>query len=121
MRNIRIADRKDWVFSHPEPPPPPSRWSKHRDILATLPIILLIPALILPFVMTAAATPSLEMTPDAPTPGQRIVIVGTGFDSRETGLLVWPDGTELAAYRTSANGRFSVKVRLPPTLERGVL
>jgi hypothetical protein len=58
VRNIAIADRKDWVINQrPEPPAP--RPSKLRDWLATLPIILLVPALILPLVMTESLPTTL--------------------------------------------------------------
>ena len=86
MRNIAIADRKDWVFSHPAPPPPP-RSTKLRDTLATIPILLLIPALIVPFFMTSAATPTLRIRPEAPTPGTEVTITGSDFERIQAGHL----------------------------------
>ncbi len=79
MRNIAIADRKDWVFSHPTPRPRPARSSKLRDALATVPILLLGPALLVPILITSAATPTLRVRPADPNPGAEITITGGGF------------------------------------------
>ncbi len=122
MRNIAIADRKDWVFSHPVAPPPPTPPSRLRDVLATLPILLLIPALVVPFLFTSAAGPELRIKPADPVAGQRIVIGGTGFDRRESGTIMWVDDddrTEVAMYSASVQGRFSVKVRVPADIGTG--
>ena len=119
MRNIAVADRKDWVFEHPAPPPPP-RSTKVRDILATIPILLLVPALLFPMFMTFAATPTLRIRPDAPTPGAQVTIVGEGFDRRMRGrLLSGEDRAELAKFTANGRGRFSVKVTLPETFDVG--
>ena len=122
MRNIAIADRKDWVFSHPVAPPPPTPPSRLRDMLATLPILFLIPALVVPFLFTSAAGPALRIKPTEPVAGQRIVIGGTGFDRHESGTIVWVDDsdrTEVATYSASVQGRFSVKVQLPDDIDTG--
>lgn len=128
MRNVAIADRRDWVFSHPAPPRPPSPRSKLRDALATLPIILLIPALIVPVVSTAASGPRISLTPDEAVPGQRISVMGTGFEPGETGRIVWAsdeddDGDDeredVASYRATSRGRFALKVPLPALIDEG--
>jgi hypothetical protein len=119
VRNIAVADRKDWVFEHPAPPPPP-RSTKVRDTLATIPILLLVPALIFPMFMTFAATPTLRIRPDTPTPGAAVTIVGEHFDRRMQGrLLVAEDKEELAAFTANGRGRFSVKVKLPASFDVG--
>ena len=119
MRNIAVADRKDWVFEHPAPPQPP-RSTKVRDILATIPILLLVPALIFPMFMTFAATPTLRIRPETPTPGALVTIVGEGFDRRMKGrLLSAEDKAELAMFTANGRGRFSVKVTLPDTFDVG--
>ncbi len=119
MRNIAVADRKDWVFEHPAPPPPP-RSTKVRDTLATIPILLLVPALIFPMFMTFAATPTVRIRPDTPTPGAAVTIVGENFDRRMQGrLLVAEDKEELAAFTANGRGRFSVKVKLPASFDVG--
>jgi Alginate lyase len=121
VRNIAIADRKDWVSSHPTPPPPPSRSSKLRDALATIPILLLGPALIIPMLITSAATPELRVKQDAASPGDTVTILGGGFERRLKGTLVWAeDGSELASFQATGRGRFSVKVTLPDDLELGM-
>jgi hypothetical protein len=121
VRNIAIADRKDWVFSPPAPPPEPPRFSKLRDALATIPILLLGPALIAPFLITSAATASMRVKPEAPNPGDPVTITGTGFDGSSLGSLVWSeDASELAAYSTTRRGKFIVKVTLPESIDVGV-
>jgi hypothetical protein len=121
VRNIAIADPKDWVFSHPTPPPAPPRFSKLRDALATIPILLLGPALLAPLLITSAATPSMRMKPEAPKAGDPVTITGTGFDGRAEGTLVWSeDASELAPYATTPRGKFIVKVNLPESIDVGV-
>lgn len=120
MRNIAIADRKDWVTSTP-PAPPPRRRSPLRDWLATIPIILLVPALILPSLGTAAAGPTLRTRggTDA-VAGERLLIDGLGFDESEVGRLVWQSDSEaLAEYTATASGRFKAKFKIPTDLEPG--
>ena len=121
MRNIAIADRKDWVFEHPAPPPPPRRPSRLRDALATLPILLLIPALVIPMVMTSAGGPKLKVRPEAPAVGQRMTISGSGFERREKGRLVWKkDGTVVARFKSTTRGRFTLRFRLPRKIGPGM-
>jgi outer membrane biosynthesis protein TonB len=121
VRNIAIADRKDWVFSYPAPPPPPSRSSKLRDALATIPIVLLGPALVIPMLITSAATPELRARSDAPSPGDTVTVTGDGFERRMTGTLVWSeDGSKVASFQANGGGRFSVKVALADDVPLGV-
>jgi outer membrane biosynthesis protein TonB len=119
VRNIAIADRKDWVTSRPPAPPP--RRSPLRDWLATIPILLLVPALILPSLDTSAAGPTLRARDGADAvAGQRLVIDGLGFDGTEQGRLVWQaDSETVAEYTASAGGRFKAKVQIPADLEPG--
>jgi hypothetical protein len=119
VRNIAIADRKDWVTSRPPAPPP--RRSPLRDWLATIPILLLVPALILPWLGTSAAGPTLRARDgtDAVV-GQRLVVDGLGFDGSEQGRLVWESDTETAAeYTATTGGRFKTTLRIPADLEPG--
>ena len=124
MRNIAIADRKDWVTSTP-PARPPRRRSPLRDWLATIPIILLLPALILPSLDTSAAGPRLRTRGDTEAVvGERLMIDGQGFDDSEVGRLRWQSDTQsetepVAEYTASAGGRFKAKLRIPADLEPG--
>ncbi|MDH5243734.1 MAG: hypothetical protein OEX05_07360, partial [Chloroflexota bacterium] len=123
MRNIAIADRKDWVFDAPKPPQaprPPDRRSRLRDWLATVPIILLIPVLLLPFAAATAGTPSLDATPSSVTAGARLVVKGSSFERGEQGTLVWGrDGEPVADYRAAGRGQFSVKFVVPAGMAAG--
>lgn len=127
MRNIAIADREDWVFAQPARPPSSTPRSKLRDALATLPIVLLIPALIVPVVTAAAGGPRISLTPDEVVAGGRVSVMGSGFEPGETGHLVWAseddddddDREAIAAYRATARGRFALKVDLPAGLDEG--
>src|SRR5512144_3294128 len=68
-------------------PKPPARSLRLRDLLATLPLLLLVPALIVPFVPAAASTtahPRVAVRGEA-VPGQVVTLVGSGF--RAGGIL----------------------------------
>jgi hypothetical protein len=119
VRNIAIADRKDWVTSRPPAPPP--RRSPLRDWLATIPILLLVPALILPSLGTSAAGPTLRARDGTDAvAGQRLVIDGLGFDGSEQGRLVWQSDTEsVAEYTATTGGRFKTRLQIPADLEPG--
>ncbi len=132
MRNIRVADRKDWVFEAPPPPTPPQPHSRLRDWLATLPILLLVPVLIFPFMVTSAGGPELDVTSRIKGPGVKVTLKGQGFPGREAGVLVWKDAEALAeelalksatepvaSYKTSKNGRFSMRLALPRSMPPG--
>ena len=118
MRNIAIADRKDRV-SDPTPSARPPRHSMLRDRLATLPILLLAPALIVPMLITSAASPTLRVTPEEPAPGQVVTVKGVGFDRRMDGALLTDDDDEIATFRTDSRGRFTVRFTLPASFDVG--
>ncbi len=118
MRNIAIADRRDRV-SDPTPSARPPRHSMLRDRLATLPILLLGPALIVPMLITSAASPTLRVTPEEPAPGQDVTVKGVGFDRRMDGALLTDDDDEIATFRTDSRGRFTVRFTLPASFDVG--
>ncbi len=118
MRNIAIADRKDRV-SDPTPQARPPRRSKLRDRLATIPILLLVPALIVPMLITSAASPTLRVTPEEPTPGQDVTVKGVGFERRMDGALLTDDDDEIATFRTDSRGSFTARFSLPASFDVG--
>jgi Alginate lyase len=118
VRNIAIADRKDRV-SDPSPRPRPPRHSTLRDWLATIPILLLGPALIVPMLITSAASPTLRVTPEEPAPGQDVTVKGVGFDRRMDGALLDDDDDEIATFRTDSRGSFTVRFALPASFDVG--
>lgn len=115
MRNIRVADRKDWVFEPVAPTPPPRhhRSSRARDWLATLPVLLLVPVLIFPFVSTSAGSPTLQVRGDL-IPGESVLVVGRGFGPEISGDLAWGEGgDDIARFQADRQGKFQVPVTLP--------
>ena len=121
MRNIRIADRSDRVVAASasgRPPLSPRRRSV-RDWLATLPILLLVPALAVPFAGAEAAGPSLTVTPASIAPGDTVDVTGTRFLRLQSGSITWDEATVLGSYRAGATGRFRLKVVIPTTSGEG--
>ena len=120
MRNIAIADPRDRVSESPDPVRPARRPSRLRDWLATLPIILLVPALVVPFAVTSAGEPTLEFSPATGSAGVRITIVGTSFGPGEVGELRWTaDDSTFKPYDTNMKGRLRVRAVVPKTMEPG--
>lgn len=61
MRNIRVADRRDWVVNErpaitPKAGKTPKRQRRLTDVLATLPILLLVPAIALMAIPASASS-----------------------------------------------------------------
>ena len=120
MRNIAIADRKDWVSSARRPrrrrPGPRSfatRWRRSH-----------------PAPRAGSDHPDADhLGGDAGAPrqagcgesGDTVTMLGGGFERRLKGTLVWAeDGSELASFQATGRGRFTVKVTLPDDLELGM-
>lgn len=119
MRNIRIADPKDRLHESPPIPSASARRSRLRDALATIPILLLAPALVVPVLATSAATATLRVEPDDPTPGAEVTVTGTGFERGLEGTLVTDDDEALTPFEVSSRGRFSVTFTLPESFDVG--
>ena len=112
MRNIRIADPADRYRPEPAPRKPTSRLV---NILATVPIVFLLPALIVAwFPTSAAAGPAITATPTTVGVGQKLTIKGSDFGRRATVQLTWdgsPDG--LPVVTVSGNGGFRTAFKVP--------
>jgi hypothetical protein len=119
VRNIQIAEGRGRTSQVPTPGGPRSARGRLRDWLATLPILLLVPALVFPLMTTEAAGPSLAVTPASVSPGQAITVSGAKFEKKQPGSITWDDTTILAAYRVGADGRFRLKVVIPKTATGG--
>ena len=121
MRNIKIAAPGDRTVDTP------SSDRRHtdqthgriRNWLATLPILLLVPALAVPFVGVEAAGPTLTATPGAVAPGQVLQITGTRFARNLPGTIDWDNNAVIASYRVGGNGRFHLEVIIPATMPLG--
>ena len=90
-----------------------------RNLLATLPIILLIPALLLPFVGALAAGPRLSVSPREPVANKNVKVAGAGFEPGVTVVVRW-DGRPRVRVTTNEDGRFKVKFRVPKNAKDGI-
>ena len=117
MRNLRVADRRDWVVNQPTAEVPRHR-SRLRELLATLPILLLVPALALPLAGAAGRTPTLVVDPGSARAGATIQVTGDGFPKAASVRLTVAGGT-LADVVVRGNGRFRIDAALPGTLPLG--
>jgi parallel beta-helix repeat protein len=123
MRNIRIAPREDWVTNQPRASRQTPVRRRATDWLATGIIGLLLPALMLPFLTTAAAeapAPSIAVEPGSALPGANVVVTGTGFGRNEDGsIVIDAEPPLLAEYHANAKGRVRVKVTIPKAIAIG--
>jgi methionine-rich copper-binding protein CopC len=123
MRNIRVADPRDRVLPKPSPATPPrrSRGSRIRDAFLTVPIALLVPAILMLSVPAAAGGPTLSATPATTAAGATVTLRAEGFPvgSRGAIFLDDDDGTELASYRVNKKGKFKVAVVMPADVKAG--
>ena len=95
--------------------PTPTR-SRLRDVLATIPIVLLVPAVIWPLLTAQARSPSLEIQGQA-VAEEEIVILGRGFRSSDRVQLLWNQPEETVALVTASKaGRFSATIQVPEVL-----
>lgn len=106
------------------PPPTPTSPARRApltiaDRVATFIVLLLLPALMIPLVMTAATTPELTLVSrGAVEPGARVSIAGDGFDVRSRGWLEL-DGARVARYTAGRSGAFEISFRMPKFLTPG--
>ena len=119
MRNIAIADRRDWVFETPTPQPArgPTR-RRARHLLATVAIVL-IPVLLLPFMSTLAATSAkVTVSPQQPVASKTLAVNGTGFGARIVTFTYW-DAQMMVRVRTNTKGAFAINFTVPSTAKDG--
>jgi hypothetical protein len=117
VRNIRVADRRDWVAN--ATPPRPAR-SPHVDWLATLVMFLIIPALILPLIGANAAGPSITASPTSATPGATVSLRGAKFPKNVDLVLTWNGSAEnMPKASTRGNGGFKASFKVPPRTAPG--
>jgi pectate lyase len=101
-------------------PAPTKRGPTWIDWLLTVPVLLLVPALVVPLLVMGGKTPSLAVNGTA-YPGATIVVTGDGFRSSDSVQLSW-DGV-VARWLPSATsdraGTFREPVKLPATVATG--
>jgi hypothetical protein len=101
-------------------PTPPARGKalSLADRIATAIVFLLVPALLVPVIMTAAAGPKLSVVAGTIAPGQRVTIEGERFNGRSNGWIV-VDGRRVARYTAGRSGTIEISFRMPRTLRPG--
>ena len=98
--------------------PQPSR-HRIRDLVATIPILLLVPILVIPFVSVQGATPQLNVTGRA-MPGARLLVSGTGLPSRTQLRLTWDGETAgMPSTRSWSSGSFVRSITVPSSAKPG--
>jgi hypothetical protein len=99
-------------------PKAPPRSSRIRNIIATVPMLVLLPALLIPL-LASASGPKLE-TVGLTTPGSTIVVRGSGFRPDDRLQLTWDGAPDtMPAATTNRNGKFTVKVDVAGTVTLG--
>lgn len=125
MRNIAIAPRAEWTTNAPPPSSPapkptrgPRRW---RDWLATLPIVLLIPALTVPLVVAMAGGPYLRLSTRDLTAGGHLQVAGGGLAPGSRATLAWDEPKHaLAKITADEKGKFLFeRVNVPTDAKDG--
>jgi hypothetical protein len=112
----------EWVDGRPAAhiPTTAPRRRRVRDWLATLPIILLVPALIIPMLsaQAGAVSPTLFVSGAAVAGGQ-ITVYGDGMPKREW-VQLRLDSAQLVTVRTTVGSTFTTNVTLPESTTPGV-
>jgi glycosyl hydrolase family 16 len=107
-------DGTRWV---PERPATPTsvvrRRSRLVDLVATLPVLVLVPLLFSPFLNASAADPVLTVTGVA-VPGGKVAASGSGWPAQTSLQLMW-DGAAagMPRARTSRSGTFTTSFVIP--------
>ncbi|HEX8940906.1 MAG TPA: right-handed parallel beta-helix repeat-containing protein [Candidatus Limnocylindrales bacterium] len=112
MGSIKTGRPRGWTWDDPGLRPPQRH--RVRDILATIPIVLLLPAVLLASGATLAASATLAVSPASATAASSVVVDGAGFPKNDSGVMTW-DGTSTAAvaYHTRGSGSFRLSFRIP--------
>ena len=116
-------DGDRWVDDRPlnrQGSPVPLRPRRRlRRWLVAIAIVVLVPALLIPFWPVSAAGPRLTVGGNA-VPGASLTVVGDGFDARLWIQLLW-DGSAagMPTVRTSGQGTFGTSLKIPTNAAPG--
>ena len=100
----------------PRPARPISRSNPVAAWLATLVMVLLIPALVVPTLLVRAAQPTLA-APGTTVAGATITVTGNDFSPGARGRIVLD--RQAIAYQVAPSGRFAVQLTIPTTMKNG--
>jgi len=95
-------------------PAPGRRLRRLRDLIATAVIVLGLVATVIPFGLARASGPSLTLSPDSGTSGQKVGLTGTGFQTRIKVQVTWdgsPSGMPTA--QVNQTGTFKASFVVP--------
>ncbi len=106
-------DGTRWVDERPAPRRRLPRRRNLGDIIATIPILLLVPLLVLPYLAVSASEASLTITGRA-VPGGTIAVIGSDLASRTWLQLTWDaSATRMPKVKTDGRGSFQARVTIP--------
>ncbi len=101
------------------------RTRRVRDWIATIPIVLLVPALFAPLLATdaarqlpAAGSPTIHLR-GSMAPGATIKISGLGFAPTSEAAILWDRDVALGEVKTSRKGSFVASTTIPPQAAPG--
>lgn len=101
------------------PPPNPSRAALGKWLAASLAVLLLVPAVLLPFRSAAADDQTLQVSGTA-FPGHRLRLAGTGFPAgTRIGLAIDGSHVGMPSAETSSDGTFEAAMVVPIALTPG--
>ena len=88
------------------------------DWFGTLIVLLLLPALCIPMLISAAAGPRIGLAAGDVVPGHRVTIAGERFQPKSSGTLEFA-GVQVARYNVDRRGTFETSFRVPKNLPPG--
>ena len=91
-----------------------------QDWVATLIMLLLLPAVAIPMVASLASDRTVVITPSTVEAGSSVSVRGSGFAVNDFGVVYLDDAPGLAKkYRTDATGSFTLTFRIPDSAAVG--
>ena len=116
-------DGSQWTDDRPVSSAPTPAGKKPRsrlsDWLATLPIIVLVPVLIVPLMAVGASSASLRVS-GSPIAGAQLDVIGQNFSGRDWIQLSWDGSTAgMPTIRTSSQGEILATITVPARTSAG--
>ncbi len=81
--------------------------------IATMVMVLLLPALIIPRLVTDAAGPRLTLNPVAQSAGGSVEVRGSGFAAESRGFLSFDAQPKFASFAADRRGTFTLRISVP--------